>query len=205
MPNQFFGVNIPSPNEQLGKGGPLRISFSVDNPEQFKKFEESIPKFDEYYRQLYFNLVAEIHKYLLRLTPLHTGKLRGGWTAFLDKYRIDYSRQLFDTSLYNAFKKANKTPEYRTYQPDNMSVAAGKTLSKLEDKLPGDTDISVENQVDYKDFLEFGTSQIPGRHFTQQAVYKGEWLFDKYFEKWFKKMEDAGAIVEPPKVEEIDI
>jgi len=204
MADTIFNVRVSSMSEQIAsqKGG-LRFAITVERPEELKKFEKSLKKFDEYYKRLYKDLVGVCHKYLIRLTPLHTGKLRGGWTAFLDKYQIDYSKQLYDTSLYSSWKKANKTPEYREYAPDSSKVSEGKALSHAEDALPQNTVVSIENQVDYKDSMDFGTSKIPGRHFTDQALYKSEHWFEKYFTLWLAKMEKAGAIVPPPTVEEI--
>jgi hypothetical protein len=202
MSDFLFGVNVPSAAEQAGSSK-FSLTVSVANPKDVKAQEEALKKFDEYYKKLYKDLVGTCHKYLLRVTPLHTGKLRGGWTAFLDKYQIDYSKQLYDTSLYSVWKKANKTEEYRSYAPDSSKVAEGKTFSHLEDNLPKDTVVSLENQVEYKDAMDFGTATVPGRHFTDIALYKAEHWFDKYFSLWLAKMEKAGAVVPPPAVEEI--
>jgi hypothetical protein len=193
---------VPSASEQAGSGT-LRLSISVANPKQVKDLEKSLAKFGEYYRKLYKDLVGVCHKYLIRVTPLHTGKLRGGWTAYLDKYQIDYSKQIFDTSLYGAWKKGNKTEEYRSYAPDSTQVAEGKAFSQLEDGLPKTTEVAIENTVPYKDAMDFGTGSIPGRHFTDIALYKAEHWFEKYFSQWLARMEKAGAVVPPPEVQEI--
>ena len=204
MGDVIFGVQIPSASEQLAnQSGAIKMAVSVDHPEKVKALEDSMKKFDEYYKKFYKDLVGACHRYLIRLTPLHTGKLRGGWTAFLDKYQIDYSKQLYDTSLYSSWKKANKTPEHREYAPDSSKVEEGKALSHVEDALPQDTVVSIENMVEYKDSMDFGTSQIPGRHFTDQAMYKSAHWFEKYFTLWLAKMEKAGAVVPPPAVEDI--
>lgn len=204
MANIIFGVLVPTAAEQSSnKGGPLKYVVSVDHPEKIKALEGSMKKFDEYYKKLYKDLVGVCHKYLIRITPLHTGKLRGGWTAFLDKHQIDYSKQLFDTSLYSSWKKSNKTPEHREYANDSTKVEEGKALSRLEDSLPSATDVSIDNLVDYRDDMDFGTSKVPGRHFTDQAHYKSEAWFDKYFALWLAKMEKAGAVVPPPAVDDI--
>ena len=204
MADLLFGIRVPSASEQIAnKTGAMKLVVSVERPEELKRLENSLKKFDEYYKKLYKDLVGVCHKYLIRLTPLHTGKLRGGWTAYLDKYQIDYSKQLYDTSLYSAWKKANKTAEYRSYAPDSTKVEEGKALSRLEDALPQTTEVSIENLVDYKDSMDFGTSVVPGRHFTDQALYKSEHWFDKYFSLWLAKMEKAGAVVPPPVPDEI--
>lgn len=205
MSNQYFGINILSESEQSGQGSAFSVAFTIENPKEVKKSEKLLQKFDRLYKELFVNLVGEIHKYLIRITPIHTGKLRGGWTAFLNKHQIDYIKQLYDTTLYDAYKKANISLEHRDYKVDSASVEAGKGMSSLEDKLPGDTDVAVDNKVPYKDYMDFGTSTIPGRHFTDLARYKGELWFQIYFNEWFKRMEKAGAIVEPPKVSEIGV
>lgn len=203
MPDHLFGVNVPTAAEQLAMRGALRFSVSVENPQKVKELEKSFAKFDGYYKKLYKDLIGTCHKYLIRVTPLHTGKLRGGWTAFLDKYQIDYSKQLFDTSLYGAWKKSNKTAEYRSYAIDSTKVEEGKSFSRLEDALPWHTEVSIENTVAYKDAMDFGTATIPGRHFTDIALYKSEHWFEKYFSQWLTRMEKAGAVVPPPVPEEI--
>lgn len=205
MGKTFFGVELLNENEQAPSGSPLRIFITLENPKEVKKgekFEENLKKL---YNKFFIQTVGEIHKYLIRLTPIHTGKLRGGWTAFLDKYRIDYSKQIFDTSLYDTFKRANKTEAYKDYAFDQGAVNEGKALSKLEDQLPDITDVSISNTVDYSDALDFGTSTIPARHFTIQARYKGEFWFEEQFDKWIQKIAAAGALVDPPEAEEIDV
>jgi hypothetical protein len=199
------GKLIPTEQEQLSKSGILKFAFVLENPKEAVVMYKQFDKFPEYYRQLFKSLVVEIHKYLIRITPMHTGKLRGGWTAFLDKYQINYTKQLLDTSLYNIFKRANVTPEYKQYQFNYGEVQKGKASSQLEDKLPMDTDVSIENQVEYKDHLDFGTTRISARHFTEIARYKGELWFTEHFQKWINKMNEAGAIVPPPDVKEIDV
>ena len=202
MSDYLFGIRVPTAAEQLGSGT-VHLTVSVGNPKEVKEIEDSFKKFDEYYRKLYKDLVGACHRYLIRVTPLHTGKLRGGWTSYLDKYQMDYSKQIFDTSLYGTWKKSNKTEEYRSYAMDSTKVDEGKAFSRLEDNLPKITDVSIENLVEYKDSMDFGTSKVPGRHFTDVALYKSEHWFEKYFSQWLAKMEKAGLVVPPPVVDEI--
>lgn len=202
MADLLFGVKVPTAAEQANTGT-LRLTVSVENPKKIKELEDSLKKFDEYYRKLYKDLVGACHKYLIRVTPIHSGKLRGGWTSYLDKYQIDYSKQLYDTSLYGSWKKSNKTEEYRSYKFDSTKVDEGKGFSRLEDGLPRITEVSIENQVEYKDSMDFGTATVPGRHFTDIALYKSEHWFEKYFKQWLASMEKAGAVVPPPEVQEI--
>ena len=203
MGQRIFGVNILSEREQISKqrSGPLRMTLTIENIKEVKEIEKSIKRFSKYNLELYRNIVFEIHKYLIRVTPLDTGKLRGGWTAILDKYTVDYSRQIKDTSLYDSFKKGNKTPHHKEYHFSASAVAEGKTFSTAEDRTPGEQNIAVDNQVSYKDAMDFGK----GIHFTARARYAGELWFNKFYGEWLKKMEKQGKVVRPPKVKEIDI
>ncbi|TDI97026.1 MAG: hypothetical protein E2O29_01970 [Deltaproteobacteria bacterium] len=203
MGETVFGVNIKSEAEQRSRqrSGPLKVTLTIENIKETKEIEKSIKRFSKYNLELYRNLVFEIHKYLIRVTPMDTGKLRGGWTAILDKYTIDYSRQIKDTSLYDPFKKSNKTPYHKEYHFSASSVAEGKASSVAEDKTPAVQEIAVDNQVPYKDAMDFGK----GVHFTTRARYAGELWFTKFYGEWLKKMEKEGKVVRPPKVTEIDI
>jgi hypothetical protein len=203
--NQFFGVNILNESEQIGHRGSFRVSFSIGNPKEVKEAEKLQETFDKYYKKLYFDLVTEIHKYMIRITPAHTGQLRGGWTAFLNKHQIDYTKQMYDTSLYDSFKNGNFTPESKIYQFDSASIEMGKSKASVEDKFPADTDVSISNGVEYKDYMDYGTSKIAGRHFTDLARYKGEFLFEQQFNRWLNKMEKAGAVVPADEVPEIGV
>lgn len=195
----FFGVSIPSEAVQLSsqRGSPLRITVTVENPEEVKKLETLGKDFEREFKELYKNLVGESHKYLLRITPLHTGRLRGGWTRFLDKHQIDYTKQIFDTSLYNAIKKSNITPEHQEYKPDHVAVERGKAESSLDDKFPADTDVTIINNVPYLDFLDVR------QHFTDIARFKAEFLFETQLEAWLNKIERSGAVVPADEVPEI--
>ena len=202
MGQQIGKVNIPSELEQKGSIG---ITLKVENLKQFSNdIQGSDKKFSEFYKKLYLEITLEIHKYLIRLTPAHTGKLRGGWTGILDKYRKDYTRQMQDTSLYDSFKKANKTPEHRVYSFNSGAIKEGQSLSQYKDGLPKETQISITNNVPYKDIHEFGTNKIPGKQFTLRALYKGELWFEREFSKWLDKISKAGAVVPPDPVPEID-
>lgn len=200
----LFGVSLPEVDRRSkGLGASFSLSFEIGNLPDWKKLENLEEQFTEKYKILYKDLVAEIHKYLIRLTPLHTGELRGGWTAFLEKYRYSYARQLFEHSLYDAFKVGNATEEYKSYNPSQDAVDQGKRQSSLEDGLPGTTDVTVENQVHHGESLEFGTAKIQARHTTERALYRGEQWFTEHFNKWFKMINESGAIVDPPEVGEI--
>lgn len=205
MGRQVFGVTILSPQEQTSPNAPFSTTLEITNLDEVKAAEKQRGEFERLLRILYLDLVTEIHKYLIRLTPVHTGRLRGGWTAILDKYQKDYSRQITDTSLYDVYKRANTTKEYKDYNIDESAIEDGKRLSEGEDGLPGQLEVSVVNNVPYKDALDFGTSKIDGRHFTDRAQYRGEEFFRQQLEAWLSKISKAGAIVPPDEVPEITV
>ncbi len=123
---------------------------------------------------------------------MDTMELRGGWTSLLLKYNQDFSIQLGDTSLYKVWKQSNKTAYGREYHPDPTAFAKGVAQSTFED-LP--FDISIINKVPQAFYLEYGTSKIPGRFFTELARYKGEKTLNDNFEKWFDEIAKAEKIV----------
>ena len=171
----------------------FQITLSFKNIEVWEYWEKASDDFEEQYKNLFRQCVYEIHKYLIRLTPIQSGELRSGWTGILDRYAIDYTRQFMDMSLLDV--KAN------TGKPlDQVAVARGKTLSQWAD-LP--LDVTVINNVPYSEFVEFGTSKMQGQHFTNRSRYKGEFLIKKEVGDWFTEMASKGMITKPQKVEEI--
>jgi hypothetical protein len=202
MGDTFFGVRIASLSEQVRGIKGLGVAVTVENPRKVKLLEESFDKFEDYYRKFFKDIVIETHKYLLRVTPLHTGKLRGGWTAFLDKYQIDYSKQMYDQSLYSSWKGSNKTPEHRVYNVDSAAVEKGKSFSVVSDNLKKFI-VVLTNKVPYSEHLNYGTSTIPGRHYLTQTKYKSDFWYKKYMKVWIKSMSKSGIIAPPPKIDEI--
>ena len=203
MANKVINL-LPSLAAQL-RNKVFGIGVELVNPEEAQQLFDIERTFKEFHQQLFLNLVFEIHKYLIRVTPLHTGKLRGGWTGVLDKYQQDYSRQLQDHSLYDSFKETNVTPEHKVYRFDSNAVEEGKSSSSVEDNLPNETDITIDNQVEYGFRLDDGTSKIHARRFTEVARYKGELWFEEHYKEWLEKISAAGAVVPPPDVKEIDV
>jgi len=55
--------------------------------------------FTAHFEKFFGDFIFEVHKYLIRVSPIDTGMLRGGWASWLDKNNIDYSRQLYDISI----------------------------------------------------------------------------------------------------------
>jgi hypothetical protein len=195
----------PTLRTQKITGGLLNMTISVKNPEKLKEWEHAEEEFKQYARELYINIVAEVHKYLLRVTPMHTGKLRGGWTAFLDKYQKDYSKQLFDVSLYDSYKKSNTSKSNKSYQFSMSAVGEGKKYSQLLDKLPNELSVSLNNLTPYGTYLNFGTSEVASQHFVEKAIYKGEYWLRLNFDAWLQTMSKAGKVASPPPVKEIDV
>lgn len=166
------------------------ISMTFKNPEEWNKWLNANTLFNDYYKKLFKQCVFEIHKYLIRLTPMQTGRLRGGWTGILNKYGIDYSAAMADVSLLDHF--INKV--------DSAAIAEGMALSNFRDS---DLLVTIMNDVFYGEYVEFGTSKMEGQAFTDRARYKGEYIFTKEIDDWFKEMTEKQDLVPPPPVEEV--
>ena len=166
------------------------ITITFANPDEWSKWSEANALFTEYYKILFRQCVYEIHKYLIRVTPLQTGRLRAGWTGILNKYGIDYSAAFMDTALLDhAFIKYDQT-----------AIIEGMAMS---DYLDEELDVILINNVPYGEYVEFGTSRMEGQNFTNKARYKGEYVFKKNIKDWFKEITQKQDIVEPQPVEEV--
>ena len=167
---------------------PFSISVIIDNPELLQEALNADAEFKKGVEKTFLNTVFEIHKYLIRVTPIDTGQLRGGWTSFLDKFNEDYSQQLYDIAL------ADKAPG-REYHISPEGVQEGKGHSSFE--FPAPLDVTLTNSVPYGIFLEEGTSRLAARNFVELAKYKGEFWFQKLMEDWFSQIANAGKVVQP--------
>ena len=178
------------------------FTISIENPELLKEWYHMKEDYQREAKALFLQTVFQIHKYLIRISPLDTGEIRGGWTGILNKYNIDYSAQLFDKSLYDTWKQENKTPEGRTYHDAMAQVMKGAAQSHFEDK---PLDITIYNEVPHAIYLEDGTSKIQGRHTTEFVKYKGEYYFNEIFNQWFESLNKAGKIVpiRPEKMKQL--
>ena len=168
------------------------FSIWLENPERLAEWFRIKDDFRAEAKSIYLQAVFEIHKYLIRVSPLDTGELRGGWTGILNKYNQDYSVQIMDTSLYDSWKSTNKTPEGREYHFALDQVMKGASESHFEDT---EFDITIINNVPYAEYLESGTSRIQGRHTTELARYKGEFWFNEVFNAWFEQIAKEGKVV----------
>jgi|GEM_PF-5264444 len=165
----------------------LRISIQLENPEIINELLRFGDKYAAKAEKTFASLVFEAHKYLIRVTPIDTSALRGGWTSWLDENRIDYSRQIFDISI------AEKAPG-RDYHIDPMATSAGAAYSKFEAPTP--FDVTIINEVPYGEYVDDRTA------FVELAKYKAEFLFEQIFTSWFKKIQEAQDIVDPDPAEE---
>ena len=188
--------SIPFENpDSSPPGARFAITLQLENPEILNKLAQMGDEIISRSEKVFNNFIFETHKYLIRITPIDTGELRGGWTAFLDRYGIDYSRQIFDTSI------AIKAPG-REYHIDPTGIEKGKTFSQSD---AAAFDNTITNNVPYGIFLDQGTSRIPAQNFVESAKYKAEFLFEKTYTDWFKKLEeqDDAEVVDPDPPEEL--
>ncbi len=182
--------------EISGKESALKITVSVENPDVLESWENLDDDFQRELANTNLRLLLDVNKYLIRVTPLDTGELRGGWTAFLDANQEDYTRQIYDSSL--AIKARG-----RVFHITPEGITKGKSFSTWE--LPTPLDFTLTNSVPYGFFLEHGTSKMQGRNFLAITRYKAELRFTQVYTQWFEKMNEAGKVVpaDIPEGEEI--
>lgn len=172
------------------------VNLKILNPEVLENFKELGTNFEKELEKTFKHLLFDTNKYLIRVTPIDTGELRGGWTSFLDAEQEDYTRQIFDTSLAIKARgrKFHITPE---------GIQKGKALSTWE--LPNPLTFTLINNVPHGFHLEHGTSKIRGRNFLALTRYKAEIRFTFIFNEWFREIERAGKLVpfKPTKSPEI--
>jgi hypothetical protein len=175
----------------------MATSFEVklENPERLEEWLKIKDDFKREAKALFLQTVFEIHKYLIRVSPLDTGELRGGWTGILNKYNQDYSVPLMDTSLYDHWKNTNKSQYGREYHFALDQVLKGAGQSSFED---APFDITLINSVPHGEEMENGNSKIQGRHTTELARYKGEYWFNQVFNTWFEQIAKEEKIVKAP-------
>lgn len=171
---------------EILKPGGFVLKIDIDDPQPIIDTLNLGEDFRVELEKIFQRLVFEVHKYLIRVTPIDTGQLRGGWTGYLDTFQQDYSRQIFDTSL--AIKARG-----RDYHIDPAEIQKGKAQSKWNQ--PDPLTVTLMNEVPYGFYLEFGTSKLEARNFTSLAWYKGELLFTNILTKWFEDIAKEGKIV----------
>jgi len=173
-----------------------RHEFKIEllNPERYEEMLRTDADFQREAKVEFLQAVFAIHKYLIKISPVDTGELRGGWAGILRKYNQDFTMELMDFSLYDGWKATNKTPEGREYHFSLDAVNLGVSES-LTEELP--LDITVINSVPQAEYMEYGTAKIQGRATTDIARFKGEFYFRQIFDSWFDAIAKAGVVVKP--------
>jgi len=185
-------VVVHNPSPSAPKDG-LRMTVHIENPEVINEWLALHPRFEAEYDKTYQKFIFEVHKYLIRVTPIDTGELRGGWTSWLDANSIDYARQMADLSI------AEKAPN-RDYHITAEGVDIGKTFSQYEAPTP--RDITIINNVPYGLYMEVGTSKLAARNFMESTRFKAEFIWDKTIKDWFKQIESANDVVESDGIQD---
>jgi hypothetical protein len=181
---------MPAPYVYTGGDKNFSLTITIQDPKKWDMWENVSSIFMDNFKVLFKYAVFDANKYLIRATPMLSGRLRGGWTKFLDKYNIDYSAAFLDTTLVTAH---NQTPSQE-------AISEGQSQSSFIDT---DFMVSLINAVAYADYVESGTSRMEGQHFTLRSMYKGELIIKKYIEEWVKECSERGEIVEPKQMEEV--
>lgn len=181
---------MPAPYVFTGGDKNFSLTITINNPKQWDMWENISSIFMDNFKTMFKYAVFDANKYLIRLTPLMSGRLRGGWTALLNKYNIDYSAAFMDVTLVTGHN-----------EPLNSeAIMEGIALSSFIDT---DFMVTLVNGVPYADYVETGTSKMEGQHFTLKAMYKSELIIKKYAEEWFRQCSEKSEIVAPKQTEEV--
>ena len=186
----------------------FKVAVKIENEKRLIEFKNLEPDFTAKMNDLLYTFIFRIHRYLIKVTPLDTGELRGGWTSILNKYSKDYAAQIFDVTYSDDAKAQNKTLEGRTYHLDYADVIKGASQSEFEEhelKEGQSFDITLINKVIQGEYMEHGTGKIQARNFTANAMSKGEDDFKKLCEQWFGMMAQEEKVVDPKIFDTIDI
>lgn len=175
------------------------FSVKIDalNPEVLEQFSELGDEFTSELGNTFKQLLYDANKYLIRVTPVDTGELRGGWTAFLDAERVSYARQMLDTSLTIRPARTKKSPRI-----DPSAVEKGKRKSRYV--FPNSLTWALVNEVPHGFYVEHGTSKTQGQNFTALTRYKAELRARTIFTDWFDAIAREGRVV-PFKSNDEDI
>lgn len=183
---------MPGPYKYEGGNRNFRLIITIEDPKKWDMWENSKSIFTGYFKEVFKLAIYDVNKYLIRATPLRSGRLRGGWTSFLDKHSIDYSAAFMDTTLV----------EGNNSVISQEAIREGKALSSFVET---DFSVSIANAVEYADYVETGTSKMEGRNFTLKSVYKAELIIKNYIEEWLKKCSEKSEIVKPEQMEEVQV
>ena len=183
---------MPEPYKFEGGDKNFNLTITINTPKKWDMWENVRSIFMENFKILFRYAVFDSNKYLIRATPMLTGRLRGGWTALLNKYNIDYSAAFMDVTLVTGHN-----------QPlSQEAIIEGMALSSFIDT---DFMVTLVNGVFYADYVESGTSKMEGQHFTLKSVYKAELIMRRYVEEWANRCSEASEIVEPKQMEEVQV
>lgn len=181
---------MPEPYVFTGGDKNFSVTISIKEPKQWDMWANVSSIFMDNFKTLFKYAVFDANKYLIRLTPMQSGRLRAGWTALLNKYNIDYSAAFMDVTLVEGHNEPLS----------QEAIMEGMALSSFVDT---ENLVTLVNGVPYADYVETGTSRMEGQHFTLKAMYKAELILKRYTEEWFKECSERSEIVSPKQMEEV--
>lgn len=171
----------------MAESNSLKWEIKLLNPERYEEMIRTNEDFQREVKGEFLRTVFEIHKFLIRISPVDTGELRGGWAGILAKYGQDYTTPISDPSLY---------PYWKGHQEHMSDIAISLGLSECKIfELP--LDIEIQNEVPQAYYMEVGTSKMQGHPTTDIARFKGEHYFNQVFNEWFDKIAKAEKVVKP--------
>jgi len=183
---------MPAPYVYTGGDKNFGCTITLITPEKWDMWAGISSMFMDNCKLLFKYAVFDTNKYLIRATPLQTGRLRGGWTALLNKYNIDYSAAFMDVTLVTGHNEPLS----------QEAIREGMALSSYIDT---DFLVTLVNDVDYGDYVETGTSKMEGQHFTAKTMYKAELIIKRNLENWFQQCAEKNEIVKPTQMEEVQV
>jgi len=183
---------MPKPYVFTGGDKNFGMTITINTPKQWEMWENVRSIFMDNFKVMFKYGVFDANKYLIRATPMQTGRLRAGWTALLNKYNIDYSAAFMDVTLVTGHNEPLS----------QEAISEGMALSSFIDT---DFMVTLVNGVPYADYVETGTSKMEGQHFTLKSTYKAELIMKRYMEEWMRICSGEGQIVAPQQMEEVQV
>jgi len=180
------------PYQYIGGDRHFSLSVTINTPEKWDMWQDVSSIFMDNFKVLFKYAVYDANKYLIRATPMLTGRLRGGWTSFLNAHNVDYSSAFMDVTLVWGHNEPLSP----------AAINEGMMMSYYQES---DFLVTLINAVPYVDYVEMGTSKMEGYNFTSKTVYKAEYIIKKYIEDWTAKCSEAGAIIEPEILDEVQV
>jgi len=172
-PGENYSRRSETISRYVGGGSEFSLSFIINNPEEWEKAFNMKYNFTSQLADVFKEIVFECHRYLIRVTPMLTGRLRAGWTSYLAKYSQDYTAAFLDVSLVEAH-----------IEPLSSLAINEGMLMGYNQETP--LNVSLYNDVPYGEYVEWGTSVMDPRNFTQKALYKGEFIFGHTLDNWLR-------------------